>query len=254
MFLGGFSDILTDPVANETAAQFIREKISNIVTDPEVAKILMPEHKVGCKRLCADTGYYETFNRRNVSLIDVSTNPIKEITNRGLVTQESEFEFENLVMATGFDAMTGAITKIDITGIDGITLREQWTEAPTAYLGLSTHNFPNLFTVTGPGSPSVLTNMIPSIEQHVNWITDCINWLDQNGYQSIEADASAESDWAKHVNEVADATIFPTCNSWYLGANIPGKTRTFLPYLGFPAYVEKCNSVVKNNYEGFHCR
>ena len=254
MFLGGFSDILTDPAANETAAQFIREKISNIVTDPEVAKILMPEHKVGCKRLCADTGYYETFNRSNVSLIDVSTDPIKEITNRGLITHESEFEFENLVMATGFDAMTGAIIKVDITGINGITLREQWTEEPTAYLGLSTHNFPNLFTVTGPGSPSVLTNMIPSIEQHVNWITDCITWLDQNGYQSIEADASAESDWAKHVNEVADATIFPTCNSWYLGANIPGKTRTFLPYLGFPAYVEKCNSVVKNNYEGFHCR
>ncbi len=253
MFLGGFSDILIDSAANETAAQFIRKKIGRIVKDPVIAKLLMPEHQVGCKRLCADSGYYDTFNRDNVSLIDVATDPIKEITNDGLITKDKKFEFDNLIMATGFDAMTGAVTKIKITGTHGVSLQEKWAENATAYLGLSTHNFPNLFTVTGPGSPSVLTNMIPSIEQHVNWITDCIDWLNQNGYKSIEADADAEKAWAIHVNEVANATIFPTCNSWYLGANIPGKTRTFLPYLGFPTYVEKCDTIVKNNYEGFHC-
>ena len=252
MFLGGFSDILVDSDANETAANFIREKINTIVKDPAIAKLLMPEHKVGCKRLCADTGYYKTFNRSNVSLIDVASDPVLKITKRGLVTQGKEFEFDYLIMATGFDAMTGAVTKIKITGTNQVTLKDKWSEHATAYLGLSTHHFPNLFTVTGPGSPSVLTNMIPSIEQHVNWITDCITWLDQNGYKQIEADADAEKAWAMHVNEVANATIFPTCNSWYLGANIPGKTRTFLPYLGFPAYVEKCDAVVKNNYEGFH--
>tara|TARA_B110000037_G_C17057909_1_gene480590 strand:- start:932 stop:1453 length:522 start_codon:yes stop_codon:yes gene_type:complete len=169
----------------------------------------------------------------------------------GLTTSNGEWIFDNLVLATGFDAMTGAISRIDVTGKQGNSLREKWVKNPKAYLGLGISGFPNLFTINGPGSPSVLTNMLPSIEQHVNWITDCINWTKSKGFDSIEATLEAEETWAEHVNEVAGQTIFPTCNSWYLGANIPGKKRTFLPYLGFPPYVEKCESVARNNYTGF---
>lgn len=251
MFLGAFSDLLIDEDANETAAEFIRQKISSIVKNPKIASMLMPDHKVGCKRLCADSGYYSTFNRDNVTLIDISNNPISSFQSMGLTTSNGEWKFDNLVLATGFDAMTGAISRIDVTGKQGNSLREKWVNNPKAYLGLGISGFPNLFTINGPGSPSVLTNMLPSIEQHVNWITDCINWTKSKGFDSIEATLEAEETWAEHVNEVAGQTIFPTCNSWYLGANIPGKKRTFLPYLGFPPYVEKCESVARNNYTGF---
>jgi cation diffusion facilitator CzcD-associated flavoprotein CzcO len=251
MFLGAFSDLLLNQDANETAAEFIRQKISSIVENPKVAALLMPDHKVGCKRLCADSGYYATFNRDNVTLIDIHNNPISSFESTGLTTPNGKWEFQNLVLATGFDAMTGAISKINVTGKQGKSLRDKWTDDPKAYLGLGISGFPNLFTINGPGSPSVLTNMLPSIEQHVNWIADCINWTESNGFKSIEATFEAEKTWAEHVNEVADATIFPTCNSWYLGANIPGKKRAFLPYLGFPPYVDKCESVARNNYTGF---
>lgn len=251
MFGGAFGDLGLDAAANETAAEFVRGKIRAIVKDPAVADILSPDQTIGCKRLCVDTGYFETFNRDNVTLVDVKASPIEAITETGLRTADAEYEFDALVFATGFDAMTGALNRIDIRGKDGTALKQKWSVGPRTYLGLSTVGFPNLFMVSGPGSPSVLTNMIPSIEQHVDWIAQCIDDLRSAGLARIEPEPDAEDAWVAHVNEVADATLFPTCNSWYLGANVPGKPRVFMPYLGFPAYIEKCNEVVARGYEGF---
>jgi cation diffusion facilitator CzcD-associated flavoprotein CzcO len=155
------------------------------------------------------------------------------------------------VFATGFDAMTGALLSIDIRGRSGRTLQEAWSAGPRTYLGLNSVGFPNFFTISGPGSPSVLTNMIVSIEQHVNWITECIEYLRENGHRRIEATLEAQDAWVDFVNTVADFTLFPSCNSWYLGANVPGKPRVFMPLLGFPTYVEKCNDVAAKGYEGF---
>ncbi len=251
MFLGAFSDLLIDVKGNKTAADFIRGKIRSIVKDLTVSDLLMPDHVVGCKRLCADTGYYETFNRDNVTLVDVNSVPIDSITAMGLLTGGTEYAFDNLIFATGFDAMTGSLSRIDIRGRNGDLLRDTWAQGPKTYLGLGTVGYPNMFTIAGPGSPSVLTNMVPSIEQHVNWIADCITWLDDNNYGSIEATPDAQSDWVDHVNAVAGTTIYTSCNSWYLGANIVGKPRVFMPLFGFPAYVEKCDEVAANNYVGF---
>ncbi|HWP66200.1 MAG TPA: NAD(P)/FAD-dependent oxidoreductase [Candidatus Limnocylindria bacterium] len=250
-FLGAFSDMIFDRRANETAAEFIRGKIREIVRDPEVAERLMPRGVVGCKRLCSDTGYFETFNRPNVTLVDVAASPIEAITEHGIRTGEAHYAVDDIVFATGFDAMTGALARIDIRGRGGLALRDKWAHGPRTYLGLATAGFPNLFIMTGPGSPSVLSNMVPSIEQHAGWIAACIAYLDARGLRRIEPSEAAEDAWVAHVNEIADATLYPTCNSWYLGANIPGKPRVFMPYLGFPAYVEKCDQVAKNHYEGF---
>jgi len=250
-FLGAFIDLLFDRNANETAAEFVRAKIREIVKDPEVAERLSPQTVIGCKRLCVDTGYFETFNREHVELVDVGSEPISEITPRGLRVGSREFEFDCIVFATGFDAMTGALLSIDIRGRDRRTLRDAWAEGPRTYLGLGSVGFPNLFTISGPGSPSVLTNMIVSIEQHVNWITDCIEYLRDNGYRRIEATLDAQDAWVDYVNAVADFTLFPSCNSWYLGANVPGKPRVFMPLLGYPTYVEKCDDVAAKGYEGF---
>jgi cation diffusion facilitator CzcD-associated flavoprotein CzcO len=250
-FMGSYIDLLAIPEANETAADFIRRKIRETVDDPSVAELLCPKQVVGCKRLCVDTDYYATFNRPNVTLVDVSEKPIETITAGGLRSDGREYEFDMLVLATGFDAMTGALQRIDIQGRGGLSLREKWADGPRTYLGLQTVGFPNLFTITGPGSPSVLSNMLPSIEQHVNWISECIGHLREREIASIEATLEAEDEWVGHVNEVAGATLFPTCNSWYLGANVPGKPRVFMPYLGFPPYVEKCNEVAAKGYEGF---
>jgi cyclohexanone monooxygenase len=250
-FLSAYGDLIFSEEANETAAEFVREKIRRTVHDPEVAELLAPRQVIGCKRLCVDTGYYETFNRPNVTLVDVSQSPIERITPRGLRTGGREYELDCIVFATGFDAMTGALLAIDIRGRGGRTLRDKWAEGPRTYLGLGTAGFPNLFTITGPGSPSVLSNMLPSIEQHVNWIADCIGYLGDRGLATIEATPDAEDAWVAHVNEVADMTLYPSCNSWYLGANVPGKPRVFMPYLGFPPYVEKCNEVAAGGYEGF---
>jgi cyclohexanone monooxygenase len=206
---------------------------------------------VGCKRLCVDTGYYATFNRPNVALVDVAEDPIEEILPGGLRTARASHELDAIVFATGFDAMTGAVLAIDIRGEGGRTLREKWAEGPRTYLGLGTAGFPNLFLITGPGSPSVLSNMVPSIEQHVDWIADCIAWLRAQGHARIAATPAAEDAWVAHVNEVANLTLYPTCNSWYLGANVPGKPRVFMPYLGYPPYVQKCNEVAAKGYEGF---
>jgi cyclohexanone monooxygenase len=251
LFLGAFGDLVTDEEANEAACEFVRKKIREIVKDPEVAERLCPDTRIFCKRLCADTGYFETFNRENVHLVDVKASPIEEITAGGLRTSESEFELDCLVFATGFDAMTGALDRMDIRGRGGQSLKEKWQEGPRTYLGLETAGFPNFFIVNGPGSPSVLTNMLPAIEQHVEFIADCIQYMRERELRLIEADAEAELRWGEHVNEVADASLFPGCNSWYLGANVPGKPRVFLPLLGYPEYLEKCDEVAANDYEGF---
>jgi len=250
-FVAAFSDLLIDREANDTAAEFLRQKIRETVTDPAVAELLSPDLVVGCKRLCVDTGYFETFNRPNVTLVDISAAPIEEITRNGLRTNGEEYELDAIVFATGFDAMTGALLSIDIRGRGGKTLQEKWAEGPRTYLGLGVAGFPNFFTITGPGSPSVLSNMIPSIEQHVNWIADCVEYMRDHNHACVEATEEAQDAWVAHVNEVANGTLFPTCNSWYLGANVPGKPRVFMPYLGFPPYVKKCNEVAEKGYEGF---
>jgi cyclohexanone monooxygenase len=250
-FLGAFGDLLFDPAANEVAAEFVRAKIRSIVVDPDVAELLSPRTVIGCKRLCVDTGYYATFNRSNVHLVDVSEHPIDRITPRGLVTNDVEYELDCIVFATGFDAMTGALLAMDIKGRDGATLHDRWAAGPRTYLGLNVAGFPNLFTITGPGSPSVLTNMIASIEHHVEFIADAIAYLRDNGFERIEAEPDAQDAWVDHVNMIADLTLYPTCNSWYLGANVPGKPRVFMPLLGFAPYVERCNDVVAKGYQGF---
>jgi cation diffusion facilitator CzcD-associated flavoprotein CzcO len=253
-FLGAFGDLLLDKAANDEAAEFVREKIRAVVKDPAVAHLLSPKQIIGCKRLCVDTDYYATFNRPNVRLVDISESGIDEITPSGARVNGASFELDALVFATGFDAMTGTLFRIDLRGRDGKTLKEAWRAGPRTYLGLSVAGFPNLFLITGPGSPSVLTNMMVSIEQHVNWIAGCIAHLRQQGRATIEAQSAAQDAWVEHVNAVADRTLYPMCNSWYVGANIPGKTRVFMPLLGYPPYVEKCNEVVAKGYEGFDCR
>jgi cation diffusion facilitator CzcD-associated flavoprotein CzcO len=250
-FLAAFADLILDQKANDTASDFIREKIHDVVEDPAVADLLSPHHVVGCKRLCVDSGYFETFNRPDVTLVDVSSSPIEKITKTGLTAHGEDFELDAIVFATGFDAMTGSLLRVDIRGKQGTPLRDKWSEGPRTYLGLGTAGFPNLFTITGPGSPSVLSNMLPSIEQHVNWIADCIAYMRDHEVACIEATPDAEEAWGEHVNEVANESLYPGCNSWYLGANVPGKPRVFMPYLGYAPYVEKCNEVAAKGYEGF---
>jgi cation diffusion facilitator CzcD-associated flavoprotein CzcO len=250
-FLGSFADLLIDQAANDTAAAFIRGKIRVAVRDPAVAEALSPSSVVGCKRLCVDIGYYETFNRENVTLVDLRKAPIDEITAGGLRVGAKEYPLDALVFATGFDAMTGALLRIEIRGNGGLALKDKWAAGPRTYLGVAIAGFPNLFTITGPGSPSVLSNMLPSIEQHVEWIADAIGHLRRRGLGWIEATEEAEEGWVAHVNAVANATLFPSCNSWYIGANVPGKPRVFMPYIGFPAYVQRCDAVAANGYEGF---
>ncbi len=250
-FLASYADLMFDANANDTAAQFVQRKIRETVTDPVTAEMLIPDQVLGCKRLCADSGYFETYNRDNVDLVDVRKAPLQELTPNGLRTRDADFELDTIVFATGFDAMTGALLGIDIRGRKGLTLADKWSAGPRTYLGLMTVGFPNLFTVTGPGSPSVLANMVPAIEQHVDWIVACIVDMRDASLQQIEATISAEDEWVDHVNDVASLTLYPSCNSWYLGANVPNKPRVFMPYIGFPTYVAKCEEVVANGYEGF---
>ena len=250
-FMASFNDLFFSKEANDTAASYIRGKIREIVKDPKIAKTLSPEQTFACKRLCVDSGYYDTFNQPNVTLVDVNEEPIEEIVESGIRTSKRTYELDSIVFATGFDAMTGAILKIDITGRNGAKMRDAWAAGPRTYLGLNVAGFPNLFTITGPGSPSVLSNMVPSIEQHVNWITDCIAYMSEHGYTRIEARPDSQDAWVEHVNEIASVTLFPSCNSWYLGANVPGKPRVFMPYYGFQPYVEKCDEVAAKGYEGF---
>ena len=252
-FGAAFVDLIIVQPANDTVAEFLRSKIRQTVKDPATAELLCPkDYPFGTKRPCVDTRYFETFNRDNVTLVDVKSSPIEEITPTGLRTQGAEYEFECLVFATGFDAMTGALLSIDIRGRSGQSLKQAWESGPRTYLGLQVVGFPNLFTITGPGSPSVLTNMIVSIEQHVDWIADCVNYLREHGLSTIEATVEAQDEWVDHVNMVANFTLFPRANSWYVGANVPGKPRVFMPYIGGLAmYTQKCKEVASKSYEGF---
>lgn len=253
-FLSCYTDFLTDEKANETAAEFVREKIRSVVKDPEIAALLMPDdHPIGTKRLCLDTGYYETYNRPNVSLVDVRSAPIVEITPRGVRTTEREFELDAVAFATGFDAMTGALREIDIEGIDGARLSDKWAGGPTTYLGIMIAGFPNMFVVTGPGSPGVKSQMIHSIEQHVDWISELLKTAGDKQVRRIDAEPTAQQNWVSHVNDVADATLYPRANSWYVGANIPGKPRIFMPYVaGVGIYRRICDEVAAEGYRGLH--
>ena len=251
-FLGAYKDLMVDENANNTAAEFVRAKIREKVRDPKLAELLSPKNTIGCKRLCIDIGYYEAFNRPNVTLVDVSETPIDEITPHGVKVAGKEHRADAIVFATGFDAMTGALLKIDIRGRGGLALREKWSAGPTTYLGVAMAGFPNLFTITGPGSPSVLTNMLPTIEQHAEWIADTIFHMRAHGLSRIEASTAAEEEWVAHVGEMAGRTLRYTCSSWYLGVNIPGKPRVFMPYIGgFRRYIETCAEAAANGYRGF---
>jgi cation diffusion facilitator CzcD-associated flavoprotein CzcO len=222
------------------------------VKDPKVAEILTPKNIIGCKRLCVDIGYFETYNRPNVTLIDIAGTGIEAITVKGVRANGQEFAVDAIVYATGFDAMTGALNKIDIRGKGGLRLSDKWEAGPRSYLGLGIAGFPNLFTITGPGSPSVLTNMLFSIEHHVEWLARLIGHMGETGKSRVEPKTDAEDDWIGHVNEVAGKTLRSTCSSWYLGANIPGKPRVFMPYIGgYPAYVQHCEDIEQKGYEGF---
>ena len=250
-----FQDLLLDPDANATVADFVRRKIRSLVKDPATAELLAPTQTFACKRMCVDSGYYETFNRDDVALVSVRDNPIERLTDRGIqLADGASFDVDTVVLATGYDAMTGSLLRIDIRGRAGRTLAEAWKNGPRTLLGLGVPGFPNLFTVTGPGSPSVLSNMITAVEQHVEWIADCVSWLRGHGHDTIEATEPAADEWVLHVNELAERTLYPTCNSWYLGANVPGKPRVFMPVLGWPQYVARCNEVAENDYEGFDVR
>jgi cyclohexanone monooxygenase len=252
-FVHSFNNIYTDEAANATAADFVRAKIREVVKDPEVADKLCPtDHPLGSKRICVATNYYETYNRPNVELVDIRQERIESITPRGIRTSRKEYLADVIVFATGYDALTGALTRIDIRGRDGQSLKAKWDQGPKNYLGLMTAGFPNMFIITGPGSPSALVNMIVGIEQHVDWISDCLVYLRANGFNRIDADPEAESAWVQHVNEAADKTLFVKANSWYLGANIPGKPRVFMPYVcGMGVYRQKCEEIASKGYEGF---
>jgi len=251
-FIGAYQDLLTNEKANKTAANFVRRKIYEIVDDKKTAEFLSPTNIIGCKRLCVDTDYYKTFNKPNVNLVDVNKNTIESITPNGIKIKNQSFDLDMIIFATGFDAMTGALLNIDIQGKNQISLSSKWKNGPRMYLGLQIEGFPNLFTITGPGSPSVLSNMIVSIEQHVEWISDCIKYMNKNNLKQIEAELEAENQWVDHVNEVASKSLRSTCNSWYIGANVPGKPRVFMPYIGgVPTYKKICDEIVDNGYQGF---
>ncbi|MBY8976425.1 NAD(P)/FAD-dependent oxidoreductase [Rhodobacteraceae bacterium NNCM2] len=253
-FMLAFSDLMLDTEANAAAAEFVRGKIRSIVDDAEVAELLCPSNTIGCKRLCVDTDYYKTFNLPHVRLVDVSKTPAT-ITENAVRVGEENFEVDAIVLAIGFDAMTGALRRIDIRGRGGERLAEKWADGPKCYLGLAVAGFPNLFTVTGPGSPSVFTNMIPSIEHHCEWIAGCIRTMRRAGQTEIEASPRAEAEWVAHNLEVAGMHLRSSCSSWYTGENIAGKPKVFMPYIGgFPRYLEKCDEVVANGYEGFNRR
>jgi cyclohexanone monooxygenase len=252
-FLGSYMDLLFNEDANALAAEFVRNKIRETVHDPEVAESLAPkDHPFGTKRLCVDIDYFETYNRPNVTLVDLKKTPIVEFSRRGIRTTSGEHELDALIFATGFDAMTGTLLNIDIRGRDGLSLREAWADGPRTYLGIMVAGFPNLFTITGPGSPSVLSNMVISIEQHVDWLASLFTHMRTDELACIDATSEAQEAWGAHVTDIANLTLFPRANSWYVGANIPGKPRVFMPYVaGVAVYRQRCDDVAANAYSGF---
>ena len=252
-FLGAFGDILFDRRANELVAQWWADKIREIVDDPRVAELLIPKGDIfGGKRLCAGTGYYETFNRDDVTLVDVSGTGIERFTEAGLVAEGNEYEFDTVVFATGFDALTGSVVRIDISGSDGSTIAEHWSTGPDTYLGLGIAGFPNLFNLQGPGSPGVFVTMVTGIEHQTDWIIDCLGWMRDRGLTRCEATAEAQREWVEEVDRAASISLRSQCDSWYTGANVPGKHRRFMPYIGgFPAYRQACADVADDDYRGF---
>lgn len=256
-FRATFNDLLRDKEANDTAAEFIKHKIKQVVRDPHTAELLSDiDHPFAAKRPPIDSHYFETYNRDNVSLVDIRRHPILHIDAQGIQTSQAHFPLDVIVFATGFDAMTGSLLRMNITGREGLTLKDAWHAGPRSYLGLQVPGFPNMFTITGPGSPSVLCNLPPQIEQHVNWITDCIAYLHKQGIQQMEADTAASDDWVQQVNDAANETLLPQVrHSWYLGANVPGKPRVFMPYAGgFARYRGICDEVAAQGYKGFLLR
>ena len=253
LFSKTFSDQMTDMDANDEARRFWEEKVRAVIDDPDVAELLIPnDHPIGTKRICTDTNYFQTFNRSHVELVSVRKTPIESVDATGIVTSDARFDIDAIVLATGFDAMTGALAKIDIVGRNGHTLRDDWADGPRTYLGLSVDDFPNLFMVSGPGAPAVLANMVLHAEAHVNWIADAITYLDDHGYTAIEATADAVEDWNAELNRRADASLFTRANSWYMGANVPGKPRGFMLFIGgFAAYLDICHEVASAGYKGF---
>jgi cyclohexanone monooxygenase len=251
-----FADLVTDPAANAIISEFTADKIREIVKDPEVAELLVPrDYPFFTKRMCVDIGYFETYNESNVHLIDLKSTPLVSLTPAGIKTTAKTYEVDAIVFAIGFDAMTGALSRIDIAGRGGQTLRAAWQDGPRSYLGLMVSGFPNLFTITGPGSPSVLSNMIVSIEQHVDWVSNLLAHMTALGLKVVEPTLDAQNAWVDHVNEIASQTLYPLANSWYMGANVPGKPRVFMPYVGgVGAYREFCNAVADNGYMGFKLR
>ena len=246
-----FPNLLTHEAVNDVACDFVRHKIREIVKDPKTAAALSPSgYPLGVKRICVDTNYYASFNRDNVELVNLQDEPLAQVTATGVKTSARDIELDALVFATGFDAITGALFAIDIRGRNDLPLREAWAEGPRAYLGLTVADFPNLFIVTGPGSPSVIGNMISACEQHVDWLADCIGHMRARDLQIIEPEPAAERAWMAHVAEMAERTLFPKANSWYLGANIAGKPRVFMPYVG-EGYRYKCDQIASRGYEGF---
>lgn len=252
-----YNDIVSDLRANATVADYITAKIRDKVRDPAVADILCDfNHPVGTKRPPIDTNYYETFNRDNVSIVSIRTNPIREVTADGLTLESGDhFKLDAIVFATGFDTVTGALIKMNLHGKGGQSLAEKWQDGPSAYLGLNTAGFPNLFMITGPGSPAILTNFPVCIEQNVDWIMNAIDHMRATGANEFEATPEAEAEWVRMVAEEADKTLFPTVDSWYMNSNLPDKPRVFTAYLnGMPAYAEICEDVAKNGYKGFELR
>jgi cyclohexanone monooxygenase len=252
-FMGAFSDLILNKASNDTASEFVRDKIRGIVKDPATAEALAPkDHPIGTKRICVDTNYYETYNRPNVALVNLRETPIDTITASGIRAGGQDRDFDVIVFATGFDAMTGALLKIDFEGRGGRRLSAEWEHGPRSYLGLMVAGFPNLFMITGPGSPSVLSNMIVSIEQHVDWIAGLLGHMRARGLTCVEATEAAQADWVRHGMEVAQKTLYPSAASWYMGANIPGKPRVFMPYIGgVGVYRETCDEIAAKGYEGF---
>lgn len=254
-FRATFRDMLTSKAANDTASAFIKDKIREIVKDGETARKLADiDHPYAAKRPPIDTDYFETFNRENVSLVDVRAAPIEAITPTGLRTRDGrEYALDIIVFATGFDAMTGPLLRMNIAGRDGLKLAEAWSSGPRNYLGLQVVGFPNLFTITGPGSPSVLTNMPVAIEQHAEWIADCIAHMRKQGIARVEPEPQAVDRWVETVNDAANATLLPLAHhSWYLGSNVPGKPRVFMPYAGgMVRYRDLCSELTRKGYEGF---
>ncbi|MGV0746924.1 flavin-containing monooxygenase [Mycolicibacter heraklionensis] len=253
LFSKTFADQMIDIEANEEARKFYEGKIRAVIDDPEVAELLIPnDHPIGTKRICTDTNYFQTFNRSNVTLVSVRKTPIESIDESGVATSEVHYDLDALVLATGFDAMTGTLAKIDIVGRGGQKLVDDWSHGPRTYLGLGVDGFPNLFLVSGPGAPAVLANMVLHAEAHIQWISEAIVYLDKHGYAAMEATSAAVDAWVTECNQRADATLFPKANSWYVGANVPGKPRVFMLFIGgFATYLDICAEVADAGYKGF---